>query len=276
MTLLRYAMGGLTAAVLFLGATSWYAAAGFHDFWIAPSTFRPSVGEVLDISLHVGHLARYTPYVRNPAHIRRFVAADADTLVTVRGTPGRDPAGTFVPDRPGLVVLGYRSHTSATELPAERFEAYLHEEGLDDVVAVRARRGEADEPGREQFSRCAKALVQVGGMGSEGFGRRLGFTLELVPVASPYDLAPGDTLTVQLLFRGRPLSGAQVVAVPRAAAQTPVRARTDAGGRVRLPLGHAGLWLLKSVYMLPVVGEPAADWESFWATLTFELPPAAP
>ena len=234
--------------------------------------FQPPVGTSVDVSLHVGHLNRYTPYVRNPAHIRGFVAAFDDTLVSVPGSPGRDPAGSLVFERPGLAVLGYRSRTGSTELPAARFEAYLREEGLEYVIALRGHQGESQRPGRELFSRCAKALVQVGGSGGVGYDRRLGFMLELVPERSPYGLLPGDTLAVRLLFRDRPLKDAQVAAVHASAPTSPLLLRTDTDGRVHLPLAREGMWLVKSVHMVPAAGESPADWESFWASLTFELP----
>ena len=41
---------------------------------------------------------------------------------------------------PGLLVIGYRSNPSAIELAAEKFNQYLKEDGLDAVVALRARR----------------------------------------------------------------------------------------------------------------------------------------
>ena len=50
--------------------------------------------------------------------------------------------------------------------------------------------------------------------------------------------------------------------------------RTGADGRARLPLNRAGRWLVKAVHMIAVpASDPAADWESFWASLTFEVRP---
>jgi uncharacterized GH25 family protein len=157
-------------------------------------------------------------------------------------------------------------------LPASRFEAYVRAEGLDYVSALRGQWGESEQPARELFSRCAKALLQVGGSGRHGHDRRLDCPLELVPSQNPYEMEPGEDLAVQLLFRGRPLSGAQVSAVHPAAPESPVFGRTGPDGRASLQLGHSGLWLLKSVYMLPLADRTSADWESFWATLTFEVP----
>ena len=46
--------------------------------------------------------------------------------------------------------------------------------------------------------------------------------------------------------------------------------RTDAEGRARLVLPHADVWLLSVVHMIPAPAGAKADWESFWASLSFE------
>jgi hypothetical protein len=47
--------------------------------------------------------------------------------------------------------------------------------------------------------------------------------------------------------------------------------RTDTTGRASIPMTMAGQWLVRAVHMLRVEGDPKADWESFWASLNFEL-----
>jgi uncharacterized GH25 family protein len=93
-----------------------------------------------------------------------------------------------------------------------------------------------------------------------------------VPEASPAGLRPGADLPVRLLFQGKPLAGALVVAIPRDGPEAKVAARSDARGRVRLRLPRGGDWLVKAVHMVPAPRETGADWESFWASLTFRLP----
>jgi hypothetical protein len=43
------------------------------------------------------------------------------------------------------------------------------------------------------------------------------------------------------------------------------------GGRAAFRLPQAGVWLVKAVQMIPFDGGKA-DWQSFWASLTFEIP----
>ena len=75
-------------------------------------------------------------------------------------------------------------------------------------------------------------------------------------------------MPIRLLYQGRPLEGALVVAVPQDT-RTPRQARTDRDGRVTLSL-YDGVWLIKAVHMVPAPAGSGADWESLWASLTFK------
>lgn len=75
----------------------------------------------------------------------------------------------------------------------------------------------------------------------------------------------------QLLYEGKPLPGALVVAINHADRLKKLAARSDKTGRVRLDL-PTGIWLVKAVHMVPAPAGSGADWESLWASLTFERP----
>jgi uncharacterized GH25 family protein len=244
-----------------------------HDFWIEPSTFRPAVGASVGIALRVGEGFRGDPVPRTPERIVRFVLVSQSRETPIEGVPAHDPAGVARISEPGLQIVGYRSNTSKVELEAEKFEQYLKEEGLESIVAERARRGESQKPSREIYSRCAKALISSGGgAGRSGHDRALGFTLELVPEKNPYALRPGSSIPFRLEHRGRPLAGALVVALNRDAPEKRLSARTDARGGVSFVLARPGAWLVKAVHMVPAPPDSGADWESLWASLTFEVP----
>ena len=48
-------------------------------------------------------------------------------------------------------------------------------------------------------------------------------------------------------------------------------AHTDARGIARFKLEAEGLWLIRLVHLLPCQECPDVDWESYWASYTFEL-----
>ena len=174
-------------------------------------------------------------------------------------------------EQSGVQILGYRSSRTKIEAEPKRFEAYLRKEGWESIVRLRAERGETDKPGIEAYSRNAKAVLMAGDGPAPGFERVLGFAFEIVPERNPYRLRPGDELPVRLLLNGAPLSGAPIAAMNAAAPEEKVTTRTDAHGRARFHLDRAGQWMIRAVHIMPAPVEVGTDWESLWASLTFEL-----
>jgi uncharacterized GH25 family protein len=242
-----------------------------HDVWIEPTTFAPKTGEVVGLRLRVGQDLLGDPLPRDPALINQFVVEDASGRKPVTGRDGADPAGFVRVAAPGLLVIGYNSNPSATELAAAKFNQYLKEEGLDDIAALRARRNQTGVKARELFSRCVKSLLLSGPQGRAQADRPLGFTLELVAERNPYALRAGAELPVRLTYENRPLAGALVVAMNRLDPSEKLAARSDKDGRVRFRLRQDGMWLIKAVHMVPAPAGGNADWRSYWASLTFEL-----
>ena len=250
--------------LLLLGASALLG----HDMWIEPATFRPDPGQVVAVKLRVGQDLLGDPIPRSAHLIRDFVIADGVGRQNVAGREGSDPAGFVRVANAGVSVIGYNSNASAVELEAEKFNAYLKEEGLDAVLAARVRRKESGKKVREQFSRCAKSLLSAGaGQGD----RILGFPLELLAEQNPYSLKPGEALPVRLVYGNRPLAGALVVAINRLRPAEKVTARTDREGRVKLLLNRDGMWMVKAVHMTAAQAGAEADWSSYWASLTFAM-----
>ncbi len=240
-----------------------------HDFWIEPAAFRVEPGAHVALRLKVGERLAGEPVARRPERIVRFVAVSPSGEREVAGVTGADPAGVFVAEESGLHVIGYQSNPARLELEAARFERYQGEEGLERIVALRAERGEGGQPGRELYSRCAKSLVAVGDGSAGRTDAAIGCPVELVAETNPYALAAGGELSVRLLLRGEPLAGALVVALPAADPGLAQAARSGADGRVRFLLPLGGLWLVKAVHMERAPTGLGADWESWWASLTF-------
>ena len=241
-----------------------------HDMWIEPATFAPRPGQIVSLRLRVGQDLLGDPLPRDPALIHQFVVEDGEGRKPVVGRDGSDPAGFVRAAAPGMMVVGYRSNPSAVELPSEKFNQYLKEEGLDAVAAIRARRNQTGAKAHELFSRCAKSLLLSGSPIPTQGDRTLGFTLELVAERNPYSLRAGEDLPVRLTYQNRPLAGALVIAMNRLNPSEKLSARTDSNGRVRFRLRPGGMWLIKSVHMIPAPAGSNAEWTSFWASLTFE------
>jgi uncharacterized protein DUF4198 len=263
------------ACALAVIAALWALPLAAHDFWIVPSSFRPAVSSPLALRLRVGENLRGDPVPRDPAQVERFALLGPAGELPIAGPPGADPAGFVRVPGAGLYTVVYRSHRTRLDLPPDKFAEALKREGLERILELRQSRGESAKPSTEVFSRCAKALLQVGEPAAgerAGFDRPVGLALELVPERDPYALAPGAELPIRLLYQGKPLSGALVVALGLHQANGRIAERSGPDGRVRLRLPEGGFWLIKAVHMVPAPRETGVDWESLWASLTFDLP----
>lgn len=247
-----------------------------HDFWMQLSAYRARPNQLVRVGLHVGDGYPGESFPRSSNRIEKFVALGADGEMPILGREGQDPAGLARFASPDQYVLGYRSRPTCIELPAGKFEQYLREKGLTRVIDARIAAGTSEAPGREMFSRCAKAIIKVG-EATQGYDRALGLRFELIPEADPFAIQPGGELPVRLLFEGCPCPGAPITAmhVPAGSAinsEARLTVRADEQGRARIPVTSAGLWILCAVEMVPAPpGETKADWESLWASLTFEV-----
>jgi hypothetical protein len=242
-----------------------------HDLWIDPTAFFPEPGKIVGLRLRVGQDLLGDPLPRDPDLINQFVVVDPTGRKPIVGRDGADPAGLMRVSGPALLVVGYRSNPSPITLAADKFNDYLKDEGLDAVAAARSRDHRTNADAREIFARCAKSLILSGPPSERQSDQTLGFPLELVAEKNPYLLRTGNDLGVRLTYENQPLPGALVMALNRSNPEAKLAARSDRNGRVSFRLPAEGFWLIKTVHMIPAPAGSNADWESFWASLTFEL-----
>lgn len=251
-----------------------------HDHWIAPSSFRPAVGERVELALRVGHPAEFEQQIRDPRRIVRFEswAPGATSAQAVLGLDGKPPAGLFKAKQAGVHVLAFQSNHAFVEIEPEKYAAFLREEGLEDVLAERERRGESGLPGRDSYARFDKALVRVADGPTAGFERVVGLPLELVLEVDPHAWQPEQPLHLRLELAGQPFEGRQIKLVRLSEPHLVQLARTDATGRAKFVPASAGPYAAFAVHQRRATPEQGleGDWEGLWASFTFELGSALP
>ncbi len=250
----------------------WTVYANAHEFWIEPSSFRPEKDSLIKVNLYVGEPFQGEVVLRNERLITDFSVNNLKEKQRVLGVEGQAPAGFSRFKSPGVHIFSYVSQRSLNQLNAERFEEYLKEDGLEGISVLRVQKGESHLPGREFFSRCAKSIVEVPGKKKrQGYNRRLGLTLELVPEKDPFSLKAGDPFPVKIFYKNHPRENILIRCVNQQNPDHIQLARSDKNGRAVFQLNHPGVWLVAGVHMVRLKNEPDADWESFWASLTFEV-----
>jgi hypothetical protein len=223
----------------------------------------------------VGHPQEFEEQLRDPRRYVRFecFAPGAESAQALLGIDGKLPAALFKAKQPGLHLLAYQSNHAFVEIEPEKYAAFLREEGLEDVLAERERRGESALPGRDSYARFDKALVRAADGPSAGFDRVLGLPLELVLETDPFAWNGGEKLALRLELAGKPLAGRQVKLARLAAPHQVLLARTDEHGRVEFLPTMAGAVSAFAVHQRRAASEQhlEGDWEGLWASLVFEL-----
>jgi len=280
----RAAKARRVRALAVSAALSWASGARAHDFWVQPDAFWIAAGAVTPITLQVGHgPARQ----RSPiplARILRFTATAPDgTVIDLRarmhpGGPGQDGDLRLPAAGPHVLVL-QTDDRAESHLPALRYTDYLKAEGLTPALAFRARTHRTDMDGSENYSRQAKALVQVGPAGGSQAQvlKPVGLPLEIVPERSPYAEPRSATLPVRVIFEGRPLAGALIKLTDLAHDAAPAETRlTDRSGHATFTMPARGQWLLNVIWTKPQPSTRETDFETVFSSLSFGFPAKGP
>src|ERR1700722_7774349 len=170
-----------------------------HDFWVQPAEYwlQPQIPS--SITLQVGH---GTFRQRSPIPLSRILRFEAI-----------DPDGVGIDLRATLHVGGSADNGAQSHLPAIRFNDYLKVEGLTPALEQRERLHQTEGDGSENYSRKAKAILQIGAPDANSqiqVTRPLGLPLEIVPQANPYARPQPKVLPIRVIYEGRSLEGALV------------------------------------------------------------------
>ena len=266
-----------SAAVLAGGLLASAATAlGAHDLFIKLQTSFVRPGAAVKAPVLNGTFSSSSNAVARSriADLSIVTPGGRETLDTTAVDATRDT--TFLALRtgaPGTYVVALSTRPNGIDLSGDQFTGYLEEEALAGVIAARKQAGTSADSVRERYSKHVKAVFQVGDARTESFGAVLGYPAELVPLDNPYAVKPGGTLRVRCLVDGKPTAGLAVLAGgrrPNGSRLKRLEVTSDADGVAAVPIGARGHWYVKFIHMAKV-NEPEFDYESKWATLTFEV-----
>lgn len=273
----------IALSVLLLAAMQLQA----HEFWIGPVTPALTVGDTARLTLQVGEffegeMLGFT--ASQTVALRQYSAAGNKDLRPLLPLRSVLPAFTLPLTTAGTHLVAFDSQPNMITLSADRFHAYLHDEGLDFIKTQREVSGMAEKPGRERYRRFVKTLLRVSAAPNTveqsslaapdmTYATLVGQRLEILPLTDPLAMTPGDALSIRVIFEGKPLQGALLKAWHKQGNQTLIiRARTSADGTASFNLPYSGAWMISAVHMVPALGTKEFDWDSLWGNLTFALP----
>lgn len=247
-----------------------------HDLFLKPDSFFAKLNQKISISVMNGTFQSSEGAV-NFSRLTdvSVVSPSGQRAKPIEADFSKNETTAFLavtPTEAGNYVIGLSTAWRENSLPAAEFNKYLPDEGIPDILEDRKRDGELDKDARYRYSKYVKTIVQAGNKQSDSYKTVLGYAVEMIPQANPYKLKKGGTIEILCLKDGKPLVGQTVMTGRetngKLAAENSVR--SDANGIIRIKVDEAGKWYAKFINMVKV-DDPKLNYESKWATLTFEI-----
>ncbi len=272
----------LAVAVLILAAPAWG-----HDSWVvAEKNVTGACGSVR-VAFVTSENFPKSEHATKPERVAEWVAVGAGMRqrISKYAIQGEELVANPQIEPIGLFTIGAALKPHPIEMSYEKFETYLADERAESALG-KLRRGDATKrgPQRELYTKFGKTFVEVLPESGEraALPPLLGHKLEIQPTSDPCLWSAGCETEVQVLFDGRPtpylrVSSGREGMTGHSYVQS---VTTDANGMARLDFKQPGLWFVRTHLIRPAEGEAAksADWESWWASITFRVsgePPVA-
>ena len=241
-----------------------------HDTWLSPSTYSAETGKPISFHLTSGMEFPNLDAAIKPERVHQARWRIGDEEGELKEFKATEHAlrteRSFA--RAGVATIWMQLKPKDIELSDEDVAHYLEEIRAPAKVQRAWAEQKGNEKWKELYTKCAKAIVEVGrAKDDQSWREPVGLLLEFVPLTAPGELLVGQPARFKLLRDGKPLAQA-AVAMHLKGDSAPRYESTDAEGVVTFPLEQPGPSMLATVDLHPpAAGKP---WESAFSTITFE------
>ncbi len=243
-----------------------------HEFWLEPQQYIFSRTDEINIRFKVGEAFTGDNWKGNREKVNDLKIYYADIVDDLSDAISDEEGDSlqFSIHEEGTAVVTFNNFNSFIELEAEKFNAYLSEDGLQSAIDYRKQHNETDSVGREFYQRSVKTIVQVGALKTPVFKKQTTLPVDIIPLSHPYQLKNGDSLTVKVLFKNEPLVNAKIRVwhkILNRAGDTWFISNEK--GEVSFPVNTTGEWMVSCVTMVHLTDDPKAQWQSYWGSVTW-------
>lgn len=274
---------GVIVAVALAATLISAATLAAHDFWLVPNGLDFAAGRSLEVLGQSGTKFPASDGPTQPAQVAeaRIVGRSSDEKIADLSVSGKSLMLRTKPAAAGQYVVAVALASRTARTTPARLQRYIALEGAPELAARYEQEGKYPKTDSvtQMSAKFAKTIVQVGTNGPRAFDKLVGHALELVPMRDPAVVHVGDSISVRLLFHGKPVAGAHLRAgwgSPSAVAGDAASARVDqvlvtgADGAARVAIAEPGLWNVRTLYAAAMQGMPE-HWEVYFATMVFSV-----
>lgn len=181
------------------------------------------------------------------------------------------------PEPAGLTLIGANLAPQVATMSGAAFAAFL-KQNVADYPADKLPAADATV----RIRQIASAKTFVRARSSDGAAypssiatSKVGQDVEIRPLMDPTTTGVGGDLPLRTYVRNGSRRGAQVHATHVPSGKTQSTTTDDVASAV-IRLNAPGLWRVHFHHVVPLTGDPQAEWELFTATLSFEVPATLP
>ncbi len=256
-----------------------------HEFWLQSNQYFFAVSEVANIRFNVGEDFTGENWKGNRNRVQQLIHYAPDNTTTDISNKLSSSEGDSLQlpiTQEGTHMVIFNSTNSFIQLEAKKFNDYLIEDGLQYVFAYRKTNHELDSTGREHYQRSVKTIFQCGKATTNACAKPTSLPLDIVPETNPYQIVPNHSVTnnggidntnrFRIIFKSNPLGKTLVKHWYKKIDGTFTHddVYTNKKGWVTL-LQHNGPNMVSCVYMGKNTADNKAQWQSYWASVTFEI-----
>lgn len=262
---LRYIAG---VACLLCGSLNLQA----QSYFLVPSSFFSQKGDKIQFNVYNGKSFDTTSAKRIPVtelkEASLYTNSKPVNLLSEDKTVAKSAIDLSLQDA-GICMVTASRELIIDNLDREDVMRQLADEGFQKLVD---KADEKEEMGIRNLM-ITKSLVVASKPSGGVYGDRVNQPLELVPQQNPYKMKYGEDMTLQVLFKGKPLTDSRVQVMVRTinGSVIPSDYTTDGDGKIYLKLNRSGEWMLKVLCIEPIANAPekGPDYDRWCSVLTF-------
>jgi len=237
-----------------------------HEMWIEPESFVLRANEKLNAHIRVGQNFNGNSYPYISSETKSLKLFNKQKQIFIKNRDGDYPAIQLILRKNDLYILSYESIPEKVDYENfDKFKLFLQEQNLWNKWSK-------DNPNlinskiNEIYTRYAKSLIQVGN--SDGNDFNTGLKFELIALNNPYNKS--QKLEVLLIYNNKPFKNSLITIFNKFDNKIEInKIMTNQFGKATISLNKKGIYLLNAVQFIKN-NTPSADWQSLWASLTFE------
>lgn len=245
-----------------------------HEYVMLAYKYKVQKGDTLEVHLFVAdgfNIQLERPLQKEAIQKFELISKNGTTDLLLHQADQTLPIVNTKVDFDGLGLIHMERDYARISLATKKFKEYIKEDHLENISVGN---DAATKMQRERYTRYLKILVQSGkDTTSDLYKKTIGQNFEIVLLQNPYLLHKGNVLQAKILFMGKPLVNKIITARNRIGNENTMVAtsRTDAKGICTFKLLRKGEWFIHATHMIPCLDKTDSDWESFWASYSFEI-----